>query len=29
MIKRGVPASDMVIAFHPVNVRQFTGFAVS
>lgn len=29
LIKRGVPASDMVIAFHPVNVRQFTGFAVS
>lgn len=29
LIKKGVPASDIVIGFHPVNVRQFTGFAVA
>lgn len=29
LIKRGIPASDIVIGFHPVNVRQFTGFAVA
>lgn len=29
LIKRGIPALDMVIGFHPVNVRQFTGYAVA
>jgi hypothetical protein len=29
LMKLNVPASDIVISFHPVNVRQFTGFAVA
>ena len=29
LIKLGIPASDIVIGFHPVNVRQFTRFAVA
>ncbi|MCU0340502.1 MAG: XisI protein [Spirosomaceae bacterium] len=29
LVKRGILASDIVIGFHPVNVRQFTGFAVA
>jgi hypothetical protein len=29
LIKRGIPASDMVIGFHPTNVRQFTGYATA
>ncbi len=29
LIKRGIPASNMVIGFHPVNVRQFTGYATA
>ncbi|HOY20375.1 MAG TPA: XisI protein [Haliscomenobacter sp.] len=29
LVKRGVPASDIVIGFHPQSVRQFTGFAVA
>lgn len=29
LVKKGVPASDIVIGFHPDIVRQFTGFAVA
>lgn len=29
LIKRGIPATDMVIGFHPVEMRPFTGFAVA
>ena len=29
LVKKGVPASDIVIGFHPESVRQFTGFAVA
>ena len=29
LLKRGIPASDIVIGFHPENVRQFTGFATA
>jgi hypothetical protein len=29
MVKRGIPASDIVLGFHPINVRKHTGFAVS
>ena len=29
LMKRGIPASDIVIGFHPENVRQFTGFATA
>jgi hypothetical protein len=29
LVKKGVPASDIVIGFHPENARQFTGFAVA
>lgn len=27
LIKRGVPKSDIVLAFHPKELRQYTGFA--
>ena len=29
LIKQGVPASDIVIGFHPVSTRPLTGFAVA
>lgn len=29
LVKKGVPASDIVIGFHPESVRQFTGFAAA
>jgi hypothetical protein len=29
LVKRGIPATDIVLGFHPANVRQFTGFAVA
>jgi XisI protein len=29
LLKRGIPPSDIVIGFHPVNVRPFTAFAVA
>ncbi len=29
LMRRGIPASDLVLAFHPVSVRQYTGFAVA
>jgi XisI protein len=29
LMKLSVPASDIVIGFHPINIRQFTGFAVA
>jgi hypothetical protein len=29
LVKRGIPASDIVIGFHPTNARQHTGFAVA
>lgn len=29
LLKLGVPASDIVIGFHPENVRPLTGFAVA
>lgn len=29
LIKQGIPASDIVIGFHPVSVRPLTGFAVA
>jgi hypothetical protein len=29
LIKRGIPASAIVIGFHPVHVRQFTHFATA
>lgn len=29
LIKRGIPKSDIVLAFHPKELRQYTGFAVA
>jgi len=29
LVKRGVPASDIVLGFHPPYIRQHTGFAVA
>ncbi len=29
LIELGVPREDIVLAFHPKNIRQYTGFAVS
>ena len=29
LIKRGIPASNMVIGFHPASIRQFTGYATA
>ncbi len=29
LVKRGIPASDVVLAFHPESVRPFTGFAAA
>lgn len=29
LMKRSVPASDIVLGFQPANVRQFTGFATA
>lgn len=29
LVGRGIPASDLVIGFHPASVRPFTGFAVA
>ena len=29
LVKRGVPASDIVLGFHPAYIRQHTGFAVA
>lgn len=29
LMEAGVPKEDIVLAFHPENVRQYTGFAVS
>ncbi|AEE52140.1 XisI protein [Haliscomenobacter hydrossis] len=29
LVKKGVPALDIVIGFHPESARQFTGFAVA
>lgn len=29
LVKRGVPKTDIVLAFHPEDMRQYTGFAVA
>lgn len=29
LVKRGVPKTDIVLAFHPEDLRQYTGFAVA
>ena len=29
LMKQGIPASDIVIGFHPISVRPLTGFAVA
>lgn len=29
LLQAGVPKEDIVLAFHPENIRQYTGFAVS
>ncbi len=29
LVKRGIPAPDIVLGFHPANVRQYTGFAAA
>jgi hypothetical protein len=28
LVKRGIPAEDIVLAFHPPEVRQHTGFGI-
>lgn len=29
LVKRGIPAGNIVLGFHPANVRPYTGFAVA
>jgi len=29
LLEAGVPKEDIVLAFHPENLRQYTGFAIS
>lgn len=29
LVGRGIPKSDIVLAFHPEDMRQYTGFAVA
>lgn len=29
LVKRGIASSDIVLGFHPVHVRQYTGFATA
>lgn len=29
LVKKGIPAADLVIGFHPVSMRPYTGFAVA
>jgi XisI protein len=29
LVKRNIPASDIVIGFHPIAVREFSGFGVA
>jgi XisI protein len=29
LVAAGIPASDIVLAFHPADVRSYTGYAIA